>query len=59
MGKGGHEPPFSLKGAISSGNRAPLMKPTNSPKPYGVRTFGCRMDVHEGECLAEMPGAKI
>ena len=59
MGKGGHEPPFSLKGPISSGNRAPLMKPTNFPKPCGVRISGCRMAVHEGERMAKVPGAVI
>lgn len=59
MGKGGHEPPFSLKGPISSGNWLSLMKPTNFPKACGVWTFGCRMNNHEGECLAWVPRAVI
>ena len=59
MGKGGHEPPFSLKGAISSGNWVPLMKPTNFPKVCGVRISGCRMAVHDGERMAKVPRAVI
>ena len=31
------------------------MKPTNSPKPYGVRISGCRMAVHVGERMAKVP----
>ena len=38
---------------------ADLMKPTNSPMAYGVRISGCRMAVHEGECLAWVPRAVI
>ena len=35
------------------------MKPTNSPKTYRVKSFGCQMNVYDGERMAEMPGAMI
>ena len=28
------------------------MKPTNSPKTYRVKSFGCQMNVYDGECVA-------
>ncbi len=30
------------------------MKPTNSPKTYRVKSFGCQMNVYDGERMAEM-----
>ncbi len=32
------------------------MKPTNSPKTYRVKSFGCQMNVYDGERMAEMLG---
>ena len=55
-GKGGHEPPFSLKGLVPSGKGAPLMKPTTTPpKTYRVKSFGCQMNVYDGERMAKVP----
>ena len=34
----------------------PLMKPTNSPRTYRVKSFGCQMNVYDGERMAEMLG---
>ena len=34
------------------------MKPTNSPKTYRVKSFGCQMNVYDGERMAEMLGAQ-
>ena len=30
------------------------MKQTNSPRTYGVKSFGCQMNVYDGERMAEM-----
>ncbi|MDG6078554.1 tRNA (N6-isopentenyl adenosine(37)-C2)-methylthiotransferase MiaB [Erythrobacter litoralis] len=30
------------------------MKPTNAPKTYRVKSFGCQMNVYDGERMAEM-----
>ena len=30
------------------------MKPTNSPKTYRVKSFGCQMNVHDGERTANI-----
>ena len=30
------------------------MKQTNSPKTYRVKSFGCQMNVYDGERMAEM-----
>ena len=32
------------------------MKPTNTPKTYRVKSFGCQMNVYDGERMAEMLG---
>ncbi|AXK43003.1 tRNA (N6-isopentenyl adenosine(37)-C2)-methylthiotransferase MiaB [Erythrobacter aureus] len=32
------------------------MKPTTSPKTYRVKSFGCQMNVYDGERMAEMLG---
>ncbi|MBA4764850.1 tRNA (N6-isopentenyl adenosine(37)-C2)-methylthiotransferase MiaB [Qipengyuania huizhouensis] len=32
------------------------MKPTNSPKTYRVKSFGCQMNVYDGERMAELLG---
>ena len=32
------------------------MKPTNSPKTYRVKSFGCQMNVYDGERMSEMLG---
>ena len=34
------------------------MKPTNSPKTYRVKSFGCQMNVYDGERMAEMLGER-
>ena len=34
------------------------MKPTNSPKTYRVKSFGCQMNVYDGERMAEMRGER-
>ena len=34
------------------------MKPTTSPKTYRVKSFGCQMNVYDGERMAEMLGAR-
>ena len=34
------------------------MKPTNSPKTYRVKSFGCQMNVYDGERMAEMLDAQ-
>jgi len=35
--------------------RASLMKPTTSPKTYRVKSFGCQMNVYDGERMAKVP----
>ncbi|MXO85681.1 tRNA (N6-isopentenyl adenosine(37)-C2)-methylthiotransferase MiaB [Altererythrobacter aurantiacus] len=32
------------------------MKPTNAPKTYRVKSFGCQMNVYDGERMAELLG---
>ncbi|QFT78337.1 tRNA (N6-isopentenyl adenosine(37)-C2)-methylthiotransferase MiaB [Erythrobacter sp. THAF29] len=34
------------------------MKPQNPPKTYRVKSFGCQMNVYDGERMAELLGAK-
>ena len=34
------------------------MKPTNPPKTYRVKSFGCQMNVYDGERMAEMLGER-
>ena len=34
------------------------MKPTTSPKTYRVKSFGCQMNVYDGERMAEMLGTR-
>ena len=34
------------------------MKPTNSPKTYRVKSFGCQMNVYDGERMAELLGER-
>ena len=34
------------------------MKPTTSPKTYRVKSFGCQMNVYDGERMAEMLGER-
>ena len=34
------------------------MKPTNPPKTYRVKSFGCQMNVYDGERMAELLGEK-
>ncbi|MEP2550954.1 MAG: tRNA (N6-isopentenyl adenosine(37)-C2)-methylthiotransferase MiaB, partial [Marinomonas sp.] len=35
-----------------------FMKPTKPPKTYRVKSFGCQMNVYDGERMAEMLGEK-
>ena len=30
------------------------MKPTNTPKTYRVKSFGCQMNVYDGERMGEL-----
>jgi tRNA-2-methylthio-N6-dimethylallyladenosine synthase len=34
------------------------MKPTNAPRTYRVKSFGCQMNVYDGERMAEMLGER-
>ena len=34
------------------------MKPTTAPRTYRVKSFGCQMNVYDGERMAEMLGAR-
>lgn len=47
-------PPFSLNPARDWHKGAPLMKPTETPKTYRVKSFGCQMNVYDGERMAEL-----
>ncbi|MBU2342060.1 MAG: tRNA (N6-isopentenyl adenosine(37)-C2)-methylthiotransferase MiaB, partial [Alphaproteobacteria bacterium] len=34
------------------------MKPTTAPKTYRVKSFGCQMNVYDGERMAELLGER-
>ena len=34
------------------------MKPTNAPKTYRVKSFGCQMNVYDGERMGELLAAQ-
>ena len=34
------------------------MKPTNPPKTYRVKSFGCQMNVYDGERMADLLGER-
>ena len=34
------------------------MKPTNPPKTYRVKSFGCQMNVYDGERMGELLAAQ-